>query len=128
VVGISPTALSALSNYGWPGNIRELENTMARAVALASTQVLGPGDFSGIRTDGNGRTIDLNVAPAAGLSLDNLDGKGLDAFLDDCERKVLEVAMANYKTQKEAAEALQLTQTKLHRLLKKHGFIGGGGE
>jgi len=36
--------------------------------------------------------------------------------------------MANYKTQKEAAEALQLTQTKLHRLLKKHGFIGGDGE
>jgi transcriptional regulator with GAF, ATPase, and Fis domain len=128
VVGISPTALNILSVYRWPGNIRELENTIARAVALSTTQVLGPSDFNLLQSDANGLPSDLTIATAGGFSLNDLNGKGLDRFLDDCECKVLEIAMGNYKTQKDAAEALQLTQTKLHRLLKKHGFIGGQNE
>lgn len=127
VVGISPTALNILASYRWPGNIRELENTVARAVALASTQVLGPGDFTTV-TEDRGPEPDIEVLSKEKLSLLDLNGKGLDGFLEDYERKVLEIAMGNFKTQKEAAEALHLTQTKLHRLLKKHGFIGGESE
>jgi transcriptional regulator with GAF, ATPase, and Fis domain len=126
VVGISPSALNVLSSYRWPGNIRELENMIARAVALAATQVLGPEDFSILPSDGKGRPADKSAAGVmnfAALSLHDLDGKGLETFLDACERSILVSAMETYKTQKDAADALNLTPVKLHRLLKKHGMI-----
>jgi two-component system response regulator PilR (NtrC family) len=40
--GIAPEALSALESYDWPGNVRQLENTIERAVALETTQNIQP--------------------------------------------------------------------------------------
>ena len=42
VAGISPAALESLCEYGWPGNIRELENVLERAVILARTDMITP--------------------------------------------------------------------------------------
>ncbi len=42
---VTPEALAKLMAYEWPGNVRQLENVVARALALNSTGVLGPGDF-----------------------------------------------------------------------------------
>jgi transcriptional regulator with GAF, ATPase, and Fis domain len=126
VIGISPSALTALSSYDWPGNVRELENLIARAVALATTQVLGPQDFALLDRSAQKGRANGGASPLDGffaLSLQEADGKGLDPFLDNCERRCLEAAMQNCKTQKEAADALRVTPTKLHRLLKKHGMI-----
>jgi DNA-binding NtrC family response regulator len=44
-IRISAEAAASLSSHHWPGNVRELENTMARACALASSQVLLPADI-----------------------------------------------------------------------------------
>lgn len=44
VEGISDEALEKLSNYSWPGNIRELENTIRRAIVLAKAKVLTAED------------------------------------------------------------------------------------
>jgi DNA-binding NtrC family response regulator len=44
VEGISDEALAKLSNYSWPGNIRELENTIRRAIVLAKAKVLTAED------------------------------------------------------------------------------------
>ena len=45
----SPEAMALISGYGWPGNIRELENTIKRAVILSSDPLLTPADFPGLR-------------------------------------------------------------------------------
>jgi len=45
VRGISPAALQKMMSFHWPGNIRELENIMERAVALSSSSVLDKGDI-----------------------------------------------------------------------------------
>ncbi|UQZ89833.1 sigma-54-dependent Fis family transcriptional regulator [Deltaproteobacteria bacterium Smac51] len=45
VDGLSPAAVEALSAYDWPGNIRELENTVARGVLLAAGQLIEPYDL-----------------------------------------------------------------------------------
>ncbi len=128
VVGVSPSALKLLSAYHWPGNVRELENMIARAIALAKTQVLGPADFGLLQSEsrqstGVGASAALDFTQ---LSVQQLDGKGLETFLESCERCLLKHALEIYKTQREAAEALNLTQTKLHRLLKKHRLGRGG--
>lgn len=127
VIGISPSALQHLASYRWPGNIRELENTIARAIALAATQVLGPEDFSILRSNSTPNSIATNSSNGISfneLSLQNLNGTGLEQFLESCERRLLQAAMETYRTQKDAATALNLTPVKLHRLLKKHGLIG----
>ena len=46
VTGISGEALSLLERYRWPGNIRELENVIERAVALEQTPVILPDSLS----------------------------------------------------------------------------------
>lgn len=45
VRGFSAEALAVLSKYGWPGNIRELENLVERMVLFASSEEIGPDDL-----------------------------------------------------------------------------------
>jgi DNA-binding NtrC family response regulator len=69
-IRISPEAVAVLQTHNWPGNVRELENTIARACALASSNILLPADIplasapgrSGPRLD---ETLDqlINAAP-----------------------------------------------------------------
>ncbi len=43
---INTQALEKLSNYQWPGNIREMQHSIEKAVILSDSSVLGPADFS----------------------------------------------------------------------------------
>src|SRR5580704_17441957 len=45
VTGVEPDSMDVLSAYTWPGNIRELENVIERAVLFCDTQKLGAGDL-----------------------------------------------------------------------------------
>ena len=45
LVGIEPAALEMLTSFNWPGNIRQLENTVFRAVVLCDGDCLRAGDF-----------------------------------------------------------------------------------
>jgi DNA-binding NtrC family response regulator len=42
---VTPEAIERLTSYDWPGNVRQLENVVARALALNATGILTPGDF-----------------------------------------------------------------------------------
>jgi DNA-binding NtrC family response regulator len=42
---VTPEAMARLTQYDWPGNVRQLENVVARALALNVTGILGPQDF-----------------------------------------------------------------------------------
>ena len=70
VTGISGEALSLLERYRWPGNIRELENVIERAVALEQTPVILPDSLSPVVRGGAqkpGSSIDL---PESGFHLE----------------------------------------------------------
>jgi DNA-binding NtrC family response regulator len=47
---ISPEAFEVLKRYDWPGNIRELQNVIERAIATSDSEVLGPQDFRALIT------------------------------------------------------------------------------
>ncbi|MAW88737.1 MAG: sigma-54-dependent Fis family transcriptional regulator [Phyllobacteriaceae bacterium] len=66
VTGISPDALQLLMAYDWPGNIRQLENAVFRAVVLADQEELGPGEFPQIRTQVEGVSANAPVAVPPG--------------------------------------------------------------
>jgi two-component system, NtrC family, response regulator PilR len=59
---IGPEAFEVLKRYDWPGNIRELQNVIERAIATSESEVIGPQSFRGLiapdREVGNRSTID----------------------------------------------------------------------
>ena len=128
IVGISPSALRRLSGYAWPGNVRELEHAISRAVALAETQVLGPEDFAfllpGMPTAGDGPLEDDGLGrllEVCGLPDNSLEqGELWEKFTVAGERLLVSAALTRTRTQREAADLLGVTPTKMHRLVKKH--------
>jgi DNA-binding NtrC family response regulator len=51
IQGIAPEAMAILMNHRWPGNIRELQNVLERALVLAAGQVIQPDDLPGLDLD-----------------------------------------------------------------------------
>src|SRR5579862_8183552 len=61
---ITPDALGVLTAFHWPGNIRQLENTLFRAVVLADGDTIGLAEFPQIAAHVGVRPADPNAAPA----------------------------------------------------------------
>ncbi len=85
VKGVSPEALAILENYRWPGNIRELENVIERALVLGSGEILEaealPPDLHVSR---DAQEVPVEIPP---------DGIDLEAMLDQIERRYLQMAL-----------------------------------
>ena len=104
-VRFSPDALRAIVEYGWPGNIRELENKVHRAVIMASARTIEPGD------------LDLH-GPAAGAELPTLR-----EARDQSERKlVIDALVRNRGNISRAAVALGISRPTFHEILGKLGI------
>ena len=111
--GITTEALAILKAYHWPGNIRELENIIERAIVLGSGDMLNvdglPPDLTRPR-GGSELTIEI---PATGMDL--------DALLDRVEQRYLEAALERTSgVQTRAAELLGLSFRQFRYKLQKH--------
>ena len=62
---VSEEALEMLQRYPWPGNVRQLENAVFRAIVLADTPILGVSEFPQIATHVEGFDASVPPAPAA---------------------------------------------------------------
>ncbi len=116
VVGFTPDALRAIERYAYPGNVRELENVVERAVALAGARVVGLGDLPAELSGQLG-------APDHGLLGLGPEGCELDAVLHEAERRLVIAALertGGVRTQ--AAKMLGVTFRSLRYRLAKHGL------
>ena len=107
VTKISEGAMSRMHKHPWPGNIRELQHALERAIILSATSVLQPEDF--------------NFTPSSGkedgqLSLDQYNLEEVEKLLI---RKVLKKYNGNIT---QAASELGLTRSSLYRRLEKYGL------
>ncbi len=120
VRGVSPEAMIVLERYHWPGNIRELENVLERAI------VLGAGEMLGV--DSLPETL-RRERPVKGLEAVDLpeDGLDLEATLDTIERGYLQRALDRTGgVQTKAAELLKMTFRQFRYKLQKHSLVRKG--
>jgi NtrC-family two-component system response regulator AlgB len=97
----SPEAMQAMRAYSWPGNLRELRNVIERAVILAETDRIEPGDLGDI---------------AQGATEFRLGGR---ASLEEIENEHIRKVLANSRTIDEAAQILQIDPATLYRRKKR---------
>jgi len=103
---IAPSALKKLEKYSWPGNIRELQHAIERAIIMSEGQALMPDDFFFL----------VQKTDQATDSSDNLN-------LDDVEKNVILKAINKHSGNiSKAAKELGLTRASLYRRLEKHGL------
>ncbi len=119
--GIHPESLAALRDYDWPGNVRQLENTIERAVALEMTEELH-ADLPTERQK-NKPAAAAAAAGASGNGIVSVPPSGIDmeAYVADIERTMLQQAMKQANgVQTRAAELLKLSYRSFRHLMKKY--------
>ena len=96
--------------HSWPGNVRELENAIERAVVLADSESLRPGD--------------LLLSSGAGLADDSGgESETLQAELDQATIRAIEAALAaSGGAKSDAARRLGIDRTTLYRLIRKYAL------
>jgi two-component system response regulator PilR (NtrC family) len=117
VIRIHDESLKALCGYEWPGNVRQLENTIERAVALESSDELHvdlpserPKAKAAAAANGG------NVTP----SIPN-DGLDMERYIADLEKNmILNALKQSNGVQTRAAEMLKLSYRSFRHLLKKY--------
>ncbi|MFI5109359.1 MAG: sigma-54-dependent transcriptional regulator [Terriglobales bacterium] len=115
IVRMASPSLHELQGYDWPGNVRQLENTIERAVAMESSDELNvelPAERSKIRVaaiSGNGSV----PIPTEGLDMER--------YVADLERSMLQTALRQSGgVQTRAAELLRLSYRSFRHLAKKY--------
>ncbi len=147
VRGIGAEASALLESYDWPGNVRQLENAVYRAVVLAEADELTVAEFPQIaaRTAGFGVRIPPAPLPSAACParekefvtvevrdpnvLALLDEAGRIRRLDRLEAEAIRFALCHYRGQMSAmARGLGIGRSTLYRKLRDYGLGAGGGD
>jgi DNA-binding NtrC family response regulator len=115
VRGFTEHAMELMQRYQWPGNIRELENVVERAIVLGKGELIQASDLP----------APLHRQAADGLG----DPKGqLKAALQEPERRILlEALEAHVWNRQQTADALGINRTTLYKKMKRFGILGGHG-
>jgi DNA-binding NtrC family response regulator len=141
VLGAAPTTLSMLQAFDWPGNVRQLENAIFRAMVLCDGDFLVPEDFPQIQSAlpefvgpvpeaandpldptppiaANGHAL-AEVATANGVAI--FDPAGHVRTLEEIERDLIEFAIDLYAGHMtEVARRLGIGRSTLYRKLKEY--------
>jgi DNA-binding NtrC family response regulator len=135
--GITPEAMQMIEAYGWPGNVRQLENTVFRAVVLCDSDALDVNDFpqianamgvslkerklTGMPLAPSLRSSALPSSPAYSLSA--TDASNHMRKLEELEAEIIRMAITRYDGRmSEVARRLGIGRSTLYRKLKELGL------
>ena len=117
---VSPQALQILLDYEYPGNVRELQNIIERAVALESGQELTPNNLNSYLSESP-----LLKKGAMDIEIPN-EGIDMEKMVEELERTLLLKALDKTKgIKKKAAELLHINFRSMRYRLEKYGLNQG---
>ncbi|WP_297927664.1 helix-turn-helix domain-containing protein, partial [Metallibacterium sp.] len=124
---LQPEALKALLDYGFPGNVRELENILERAVALCENGVIERGDLMLLPAANGGAETAASLGgpgPGAAAAGETTPGpQSLDDMVTTLEReKIMQTLQKTRFNKTAAARELGITFRALRYKLKKLGI------
>jgi DNA-binding NtrC family response regulator len=145
---ISAEALALLCGYDWPGNVRQLENALFRAVVLADGDEITVAELPQIAAHVEGFDVRVPPLPVLPTPADPLQQReivhvevrdpnvlhllsddGNVRHLDDIEAEVIRFALAYYRGQmSEMARRLRIGRSTLYRKMKDFGLQDEGDE
>lgn len=136
VPGVSPETLAMLMEYDWPGNVRQLENAVFRAIVLSDGGPLKPEDFpqiSGLLPAASHaqRSISVPVLPteAADQPVHITDTTGELRTLEAIERDLIQFAIDHYSGHmSEVARRLGIGRSTLYRKVREYDLKVREGE
>lgn len=136
VLDASSETMDLLTAFDWPGNVRQLENSVFRAVVLCDGEHLKPEDFpqiSGVSHDysrlespppfanDSGLSMPPASAPSAAGPIDIMDPGGHLRTLESIERDLIEFAIENYAGRmSEVARRLGVGRSTLYRKVREY--------
>ncbi len=141
VKNISSNVMEMLESYSWPGNIRQLENALFRAVILSDDMTLTPADFPQIqsnimrqaeadkqfrrrKTDNIHAEVNGNIV-MTGNALSVLDDMGDIRAIADVEKDMISYSMNKYnRRMSEVARRLGVGRSTLYRKVSEFGLDG----
>ncbi len=149
ITGVDAAAMTRLAQADWPGNVRQLENTLYRAVVLSDGEQLTLGDFPQLTAAAPTSPpapadMALTLAPAqpamvaaaeipiapplpAAGQLSMLSGDGEIRPLDELENEIIRFAISYYRGQmSEVARRLKIGRSTLYRKLDEAAPAGDG--
>ncbi len=117
ITGISPAAYQHLFAHTWPGNVRELQNMMERAVLLAKSTQIEPGDLAvsngGAVADGASANVSWTVPP--------------HMTLEEMEKSLIESTLKRTGGNKQAAaNLLGIYRPRLYSKIRRYNIDTGG--
>jgi DNA-binding NtrC family response regulator len=121
---ISPELERRLSTHEWPGNVRQLENTINRAMVMCEGPVLDVADLSSL-FKGGGNMPETATAPSievvsGGLAISLQDIKGDFKTMDVIEQEAMQLALVHFEQNiTQAAKALGMAKSTFYRKLQE---------
>jgi two-component system response regulator AtoC len=117
IAGVSKEMMEVFRQYGWPGNIRELENLLVRAAVIAHGQILGKVDFPDLLGGGQA------AGEEGAIAKPGMDASGRLLTLDEVEEQHIRLVISKIGRNKgEICEALGISRPTLERKLEKYGI------
>jgi DNA-binding NtrC family response regulator len=102
ITGFSDAAMQGLLGYPWPGNVRQLDHTIERAVLMAQTQLIGPGDL-GLQSS------ERQVPNFETMTLEQMERWAVRRAMDQSDGDI-----------SRAAQVLGLSRAALYRRIEKY--------
>jgi DNA-binding NtrC family response regulator len=152
IIGFSADAIRLLQSYSWPGNVRQLENAVFRAVVLADGVELTVAEFPQIAAHVEGFTAEIPAAPAyidknpaytgpallgaegmvpqtielksgGALGIPAMSGDGEMRSLEEMEADMIRLALGRYRGHMtEVAKRLKIGRSTLYRKMQDYGL------